>query len=176
MSAGARDRRVRIAEAALEVLAREGSRGLTHRAVDRQLALPNGSTSYYYSTRSALLLAAAQRLAALDIADVEASANSIEGVAALLERWLQPAQRTRALARIELLLTAAREPAFSFMRDARAKFIAHAARGRRSAEARAAATALIALADGLLLHGLVTGKLSRSELRRALAQWSARQR
>ena len=37
------DRRTLIAEAALELLAREGARGLTHRAVDRELAFPDGN-------------------------------------------------------------------------------------------------------------------------------------
>jgi hypothetical protein len=152
------------------VLARDGSRGLTHRAVDRELELPNGSTSYYFSRRSALLLAAAEHLAQLDRADVEATANRRDGVAELIGRWLSPAYRTRALARLELCLTAAREPAFRFMREARREFIARAAGGRRSAAAHDAGVAWIAVADGLLLHGLVSGKLTRVEVRRVLNQ------
>lgn len=167
MSSGT-DRRRRIAEAALELLAREGARGLTHRSVDRELALPDGSTSYYYPTRAALLLAAAELLVELDLLDVEASGKGLEGVAELVERWLSPAQRTRSLARVELLLTAARDPAFQFMHKARERFIQYAARADTSAEARVTGMALIALADGLLLHGLVAGKLDRDELRRAL--------
>ena len=166
----AQDRRILIAEAALELLAREGARGLTHRAVDRELELPDGSTSYYYSTRAALLLAAAERLTALDMADVDATPENLDGVAGLVERWLSPAHRTRSVARVELLLTAARDPAFRFMQKARSKFIERAGHGSTSVAARTVGLTVTALADGLLLHGLVTGRLSRRELRTALEQ------
>jgi DNA-binding transcriptional regulator YbjK len=162
------DRRVRIAEAALELLAREGARGLTHRAVDSELGLPAGSTSYYYSTRATLLLAAAQRLTELDMADIAAIRDGREGVAELVERWLSPARRTRSMARLELLLSTARDPAFRFMRRARQGFVARASGGRTTAAARTSGTALVAMADGLVLHGLVTGDLRRGDATRAL--------
>lgn len=57
------DRRILIAEAALDLIAREGLRALTHRAVDRDLDLPAGSSSYYFRSRGALLDAAVRRLA-----------------------------------------------------------------------------------------------------------------
>jgi DNA-binding transcriptional regulator YbjK len=164
------DRRILIAEAALELLAREGARGLTHRAVDRELALPDGSTSYYYSTRSALLLAAAERLVVLDMADIGAIPESLDGIASLVERWLSPERRTRSLARVELLLTAARDPAFRFMQEARSHFIERAGQGAPPAVARTAGLTLTALADGLLVHGLVSGALSRKDLRSVLEQ------
>lgn len=56
------DRRSRIADAALELAASGGTHALTHQAIDRRLDLPKGSTSYYFRTREALLLAAADRL------------------------------------------------------------------------------------------------------------------
>jgi DNA-binding transcriptional regulator YbjK len=164
------DRRILIAEAALELLAREGARGLTHRAVDRELALPDGSTSYYYSTRSALLLAAAERLVVLDMADIAAIPESLDGIASLVESWLSPERRTRSLARVELLLTAARDPAFRFMKEARSQFIERAGRGAPPAAARTAGLTLTALADGLLVHGLVMGALGRKDLRSVLEQ------
>jgi len=170
------ERRVRIADAALALLAREGARGLTHRAVDAQLKLPNGSTSYYYRTRSALLLAAAERLIALDTADLERISDDAAGVAGLLDRWLMPDGRMRSLARMELLLAAARDPELAFMVQARERFIDLAVQAQRGAhahakereEARLTAMALIALVDGLTLHGLVTGTLSRTAAQRML--------
>lgn len=57
------DRRTLIAETTLDLIARDGLRALTHRAVDRALALPDGSCSYYFRTRGALLDAAVHRLA-----------------------------------------------------------------------------------------------------------------
>jgi DNA-binding transcriptional regulator YbjK len=169
------ERRTRIADAALELLAREGARGLTHRAVDAELQLPNGSTSYYCRTRSALLMAAAERLLELDTADLARVSEDTAGIASLLERWLSPAGRMRSLARMELLLTAARDPELAFMARARENFIDHAVAAHRSnatgperEAARLTATALIALVDGLTLHGLVTGDLTRSAARRML--------
>ena len=59
-----------LADAAIRVIARDGLRGLTHRAVDREAALPQGSTSYYASTRLALLELIASRLAERSLADL----------------------------------------------------------------------------------------------------------
>lgn len=52
-------------------MAEAGLRGLTHRAVDGAAVLPAGSTSYYFRTRTALIAACYQRLAELDLADVD---------------------------------------------------------------------------------------------------------
>ncbi|WP_101847912.1 TetR/AcrR family transcriptional regulator [Zhihengliuella sp. ISTPL4] len=48
-------RRRQLADAALAVLAREGSRGLTHRAVDAEAQVPGGTTSNYFRSRDALI-------------------------------------------------------------------------------------------------------------------------
>src|ERR1700755_62750 len=44
-----------LLRAAVHVVAEQGLRGLTHRAVDRQAGLPEGSCSAYLRTREALL-------------------------------------------------------------------------------------------------------------------------
>lgn len=167
----ANERRARIADAALDLLAGEGARGLTHRAVDARLRLPDGSTSYYFRTRAALLLAAAERLVELDTADLARLPAGVTGVATLVERWLLPQSRARSLARMELLLAAGRDPGLKFMARARSGFIdcvVGAQGGAQAKEARVAATALVALVDGLTLHGLVAGPLSRSAAQRML--------
>ncbi|MGW0040584.1 TetR/AcrR family transcriptional regulator [Rhodococcus sp. NPDC003348] len=51
------DRRKLIADAALDIVASDGIRALTHRAVDRRLDLSLGSTSYYFRTKRELLYA-----------------------------------------------------------------------------------------------------------------------
>jgi AcrR family transcriptional regulator len=48
-------RRDSIVDAAIRVLAREGSRGLTHRAVDREGGVPTGTTSNYFRSRDELV-------------------------------------------------------------------------------------------------------------------------
>lgn len=61
------DRRRAIADAAVEVLAARGLRGLTHRAVDTQAGLPAGSTSNLFRTRAALVTGVIDRLAERDL-------------------------------------------------------------------------------------------------------------
>ncbi|MFI6309568.1 TetR/AcrR family transcriptional regulator [Nocardia fusca] len=48
-------RRESIADAGIRIISRDGVRALTHRAVDREAQLPQGSTSYHAKTRAALL-------------------------------------------------------------------------------------------------------------------------
>jgi DNA-binding transcriptional regulator YbjK len=119
-------RRALIADAAISTLARDGMRGLTHRAVDRAAGLPEGSASYYFRTRQALLQATVARLAELTSTDMLNSAailgstasparpgrdlDDLAGVAAaLVENWLTTG-RERQLARYELSLEATRRP------------------------------------------------------------------
>ncbi|MER7764590.1 TetR family transcriptional regulator [Streptomyces sp. NPDC097619] len=61
------DRRTLIADTAIALVAATGLRGLTHRAVDSAAGLSPGSTSYYFRTRTALIGACYDRLAALDL-------------------------------------------------------------------------------------------------------------
>ncbi|GED97950.1 TetR/AcrR family transcriptional regulator [Gordonia crocea] len=97
-----------------------GSRGLTHRAVDRHLKLPEGSTSAYFRTRASLLTAATQRLGELDLASIEGLTAAIPTVAdketpgrlvaAIVDDWTAPSAAPRQLARIELQLEGVRTP------------------------------------------------------------------
>lgn len=56
------ERRRELADAGLTVLAREGSRGLTHRAVDRVAGAPTGTASNYFRSREALIAGLVQRI------------------------------------------------------------------------------------------------------------------
>jgi DNA-binding transcriptional regulator YbjK len=105
------DRRTLIADAIIETLARVGSRGLTHRAVDETAGLPRGSTSYYLRTRASLLEAAVGRLAELDSAAVSRlEGRSLAVVLARVVEQLLSSDRARLLARYELSLEAVRRP------------------------------------------------------------------
>ncbi|MEV0357435.1 TetR family transcriptional regulator [Nocardia sp. NPDC050697] len=55
------ERRGALLDAALEVLADDGARGLTFRAVDRRAAVPPGTTSNYFAGRDDLLTQAGSR-------------------------------------------------------------------------------------------------------------------
>ena len=56
------ERRRRLADAGLSVLAREGARGLTHRAVDEVAGTPPGTASNYFRTRAALVAGLVARI------------------------------------------------------------------------------------------------------------------
>jgi DNA-binding transcriptional regulator YbjK len=49
-------RRAALLDAAIEVLAREGARGLTFRAVDAEAAVPVGTATNYFSSRDELFM------------------------------------------------------------------------------------------------------------------------
>jgi DNA-binding transcriptional regulator YbjK len=56
------DRRTLIVDAAIDLIATQGIRALTHRALDTALDLPAGSASYYFRTKRALIEAIADRI------------------------------------------------------------------------------------------------------------------
>lgn len=184
------DRRTLIADTAIDLVASGGLRALTHRAVDAAAGLPAGSTSYYARTRTALIAACYQRLAELDLADLDADGppllappapldggrsapappapldreTAAAALAGLLHRWLTTG-RPRQLARFELSLEAARNPELE-------ADLHQAGRGARARAAgilaalgadrpEEAADLLIAWADGLLYDRLA-GAFARS--------------
>jgi DNA-binding transcriptional regulator YbjK len=107
-------RRIEITDAAITTVAAQGMRGLTHRAVDRTAGLPEGSASYYFRTRQALLQAMVERLTELTTAEIrtvrsEDLGDLVANGAGLVEQWLTTG-RDRQLARYELTLEAARRP------------------------------------------------------------------
>ncbi|MCX5609613.1 MULTISPECIES: TetR/AcrR family transcriptional regulator [unclassified Streptomyces] len=166
-------RRTLIADTAIDLVAAGGLRALTHRAVDAAAALPAGSTSYYFRTRTALISACYQRLAELDLADFDGEGPPVPppdreaaaaALAGLLYRWLTTG-RARQLARFELSLEAARNPELEtdFHRAgqgarARAAAVLAALGADRPEEA---ADLLVAWADGLLYDRLA-GAFARS--------------
>jgi DNA-binding transcriptional regulator YbjK len=111
-------RRAALLDAAIEVLARDGARGLTFRAVDAQAGVPVGTTSNYVSSRDALLtqvghryyerlepdpaVLAATRSGAGGRGQVEARVREVVGRVTTF--------RTGFLALLELRLEATRRP------------------------------------------------------------------
>lgn len=57
-------RRDQICQAAIALAARGGSHALTHQAIDAELGIAKGSTSYYYRTRAVLIAGVSEFLAA----------------------------------------------------------------------------------------------------------------
>ena len=122
------DRPTVLADAALGVLEAQGGRGLTHRAVDREAGLPEGSTSNYFATREALLTAALERLTELEQPTIRAMEallpygpfeprRAAELVWEQIAGWLAPERIGLVVARTELWLEARRRSEFSAALD-----------------------------------------------------------
>jgi AcrR family transcriptional regulator len=108
-----------LGDAAIAVLARDGGRGLTHRAVDREAGVPQGTTKNYFPTRESLLEAAALRMAEEHRAAVErlrsttpasVSATQLSELYPALVRRAVDGDPTQMLAMVELYLEAVRRP------------------------------------------------------------------
>lgn len=115
-------RRRELCDAAIEVLAEHGSRGLTHAQVDRCAEVPEGTTSYYYRTREALVRGVGQRVAEIDVANLQSltdSATRTKTPFGRLARLVVDQADGRGLslnkARLELLMAAGRDPELAQM-------------------------------------------------------------
>src|ERR1700744_5304450 len=115
----AEQRRRDLCDAAIELLASDGARGLTHLRVDRHAGFADGTTSFYYQTRAALLRGAMDRVIELDVASFTSALAATGGgeVDSLLSTLAIQAMRTaveqersRARARFELIMIASRDP------------------------------------------------------------------
>jgi DNA-binding transcriptional regulator YbjK len=109
-------RRDRLADAAVELMARHGARGLTHRAVDAEAGEPTGTTSRYFRTREALMGAVVERVRTGHFADLRRAPQApvepdaiADHLAAMVHAALT-VNRARHLAIAELFLEATRRP------------------------------------------------------------------
>ena len=151
--------RERLLDAALEVLGRSGASGLTVRAIEDSVGLPHGSVRHHFGDRMGLVAALFDHLA-----DREGEAVD-RGAAGAVEHWLGPG-RDLTLARYELFLMAARDPALRPpLVRARERFVAAAAQRVGAA----AAPTVVAAVDGLVLDALVRGSHDPDQLRSAIA-------
>jgi AcrR family transcriptional regulator len=164
---GDADRKALIADAAIDVLGREGLRALTHRAVDTRAGLPQGTCSYHHRTRRSLLAATLNRIAHLDRADMIAApanhapadrdgvpADRVEAAVQVLGRWLGPG-RVRSRARLVLMLDAeARRDLGDEAERLAGEFVAGATTTIGDA---GRARLLVALLDGIVADDLIRG-------------------
>lgn len=112
------ERRSALADAGIRVLAQEGARGLTHRAVDTIAGTPRGTASNYFPTREDLISALVKRIEERLTPDPEAirSGESRSPDKALFADYLRDVVRRLSadphvsLALFELRLEAARKP------------------------------------------------------------------
>ncbi|MEV8365420.1 TetR/AcrR family transcriptional regulator [Streptomyces niveus] len=111
-------RRSALVDAAIEVLARDGARGLTFRAVDVEAGVPKGTASNYFTSRDELLNQVGHRIYERLIPDEATVAGMVTGpntkarTAELVRQVVErvAAFRTGYLALLELRLEATRRP------------------------------------------------------------------
>jgi DNA-binding transcriptional regulator YbjK len=160
-----------IGDAAMEVLACGGARGLTHRAIDRRLNWPEGTTSRYHRTRDSLMNAAVQRLVQVEVVHVErwqraTVANNRHPTHADVTRILLNTYQdwtdvgVRQIARYELSLEGRRRPsvhdAIVAGRKKLNEIVERLLRASGCQQARIHATTVVSMLDGMchdrLLH------------------------
>ena len=116
--AGNPERRAALVDAGVELLAREGARGLTFRAVDAEAGVPVGTASNYFTDREDLLRQIDARLHARLAPDPEVLAGLLARpkdrslVTAFMHDLMGRATRDRTgyLALLEMRLEASRRP------------------------------------------------------------------
>ncbi|MGW0283712.1 TetR/AcrR family transcriptional regulator [Streptomyces sp. NPDC003236] len=116
--AGNPERRAALVDAGVAVLAREGARGLTFRAVDGEAGVPTGTASNYFTSRDDLLRQIDARLHVRLAPDPKVLESLLAGprdralVAAFMRDLLDRATRDRTgyLALFEMRLEATRRP------------------------------------------------------------------
>lgn len=111
------ERRQALLDASIEVLARDGARGLTFRAVDQEAGVPAGTASNYFPNRDALLVQVGHRYYERLIPSDDAMAKSRgpqtrESMTELMTEVVERVShfRTGYLAILELRLEATRRP------------------------------------------------------------------
>ncbi|MFJ3282963.1 TetR/AcrR family transcriptional regulator [Streptomyces halstedii] len=112
------ERRAALVDAAIEVLARKGARGLTFRAVDTEASVPTGTASNYFANRDDLFTQVGSRVYErlqpdeATIARQRAATPDREGYTRLMRELVGRVSgfRTGYLALLELRLEATRRP------------------------------------------------------------------
>ncbi|WGP09406.1 TetR family transcriptional regulator [Streptomyces sp. SH5] len=169
------ERRTRIIDAALAVIAADGMAGLSHRTVAARADVPLGSTTYHFASLDELLVAAlrrcnenfvqALRSSGLFAEEGEtgrgeegagqgaAGAGLAEELTRLLDRWFA-GERGAIELEYELYLAALRRPA---LRPVAAEWTEEAVALLSRRTDPQTARALVALMDGVCLQVLLTG-------------------
>ena len=164
-------RRSDIVDGAIHVLGTCGSRGLTHRAIDKYLGLPEGSSSNYFRTRRALEIAIFIRVIEIDIdvltsavAKVEVLEPGVESAILLFEiainRYLGEADNViNQRARFEIYLMSASYPILFELVDTHRRAFRMAIRELLAKLnvnlSESTCRTMIALAEGIFLDSLM---------------------
>lgn len=115
-------RREALADAAIAIVARNGTHGLSHRAVDETAEVPRGTTSNYFRSRDALLEATVSRVVRLHFdwlgelrakREGELDRTALQEILTTVVQEAVTTYRDRYRAMLELLLEGTRQPELS---------------------------------------------------------------
>ncbi|WP_152189732.1 TetR/AcrR family transcriptional regulator [Georgenia satyanarayanai] len=153
--------RERALSAAIELLGTQGLRALTHRRIDERAQLPQGSTSNYFRTREALFSGVAEAILERELAGMGATfaprsaEDLVDALVALLDRTTED-QRVQTTARLVLFMEASHDPALRRTlgagRTVLEAALTEALRTLGASDPGASARAVMACAEGLILH------------------------
>jgi DNA-binding transcriptional regulator YbjK len=166
-------RRIRILDAALDVLVEQGMAGMTHRQVAARADVPLGSVTYHFAGLAELRAQAFTRFVELQTAVFEALFDDVgtreEFVEVLVDLvHASPDRQRSAVLGFELHLAALRDPGLRVLAEAWT-------RSSQEVLARfvgaADAARLDALLEGMIMHALLaTGPRSREAARAAVGK------
>jgi DNA-binding transcriptional regulator YbjK len=172
-------RQEQLAIAAVHVVARNGLRGLTHRAVDTEAGLPEGSCSAYMRTRVALLTRLTEYVTAQFAHDISDLTQRIEEHArvdgyvvqetvAMLRSWLQAPDLL--LVRMELTIEGSRQVEVAEILQVQwlqlVQIVEHAMEATGKEHQPARASTLLAAIDGVLLRAVRENPTDRASFLR----------
>ncbi|VFA98927.1 Uncharacterised protein [Nocardia cyriacigeorgica] len=148
--------RVRVlADAAIRVIAASGLRGLTYRAVDVEAGLPAGSTSNRFRTRDDLIAGVIERMADLELADLDAAEGSATSA---FDKWAAGGL-SQTLTRFELMIEGVRSPRVAkALEEQRARFAALAESSAVAIPFGLTSPELVAVFAGLQFAEITTGE------------------
>ena len=154
----------RAMDAAIELVGTEGLRALTHRRVDERAGLPPGSTSNYARTRMALLEAVMSRIIEVETPPAreatlpDTGEQLVESMAQLIDATTGE-RRALSAARLTLFMEAGHNAklreAVTEGRRTLEQFVTGVFTRLGAPDPTAAATALMACAEGIILHRIV---------------------
>ncbi|MEU9029222.1 TetR family transcriptional regulator [Streptomyces sp. NPDC048383] len=147
------DRRQRIIDAAIRVVADRGIAGLSHRSAAAEADVPLGSTTYHFKTLDDLLVAALRQANAGFVLVPDVRDGDLAGALARLLGELLTADRGRAELEYELYLAALRRPV---LRPIAAQWCEAFAATLAEHTDPVTARALVAVFDGICLQVLLT--------------------
>lgn len=173
------EKRDRILDAVLELVAERGLAGVSHRAVAERAGVTLSATSYYFESKAELERAAIEAHYQRRLEDYAAIADAVTAAEASPEALIEAAvelftasDTSMLLGHFEVYVNAARRPDLRILIgttfDAMRELLTRALAPLDLPDVAAAVTAVTAIIEGIELRRLAEGIDGREELRQSL--------